>query len=333
MPNDGLWAKDLNSPPISSLAIIVTQKCNLKCSYCLRDANSDEKPNPEISFEKLKNIIISAHRSGCRSTGLTGGEFYLYSKWRELLNLIGQLKWNCLIETNGVIISQDKKILEYTAESIGNKLSMLVSLDNYDERRHDFHRGKESFKKAVETIKLIASQKVKLEVNAIITPGNMMTIKEVQKYVQFCGNLGANSINFGRVVAEARGNNDELILSPTQERQMVCAINECLTKKGNKKIKRGFFRNPGEMSECKRIGREICISPFGLHPCIFHQEIKVGDLDDFDQIIWSEFIPSLNFLQRGSRIGHSRESFTCFDCAKLLPEYFKKLKNTEIISI
>jgi len=333
MPDKNLWAKNSGDSPLNHLPVIVTQKCNLKCSYCLRDANSDKKHNPEIPFEKLKSIILSAHRSGCRSTGLTGGEFYLYSKWRELLSLIGKLRWNCLIETNGIAISQNQELLEYTKREIGKHLSMLVSLDSYDKKKHDLHRGKGSFEKAIKAIKLIASQEICLEVNAVITPGNLLTFDEVQKYVQFSRDLGANFINFGRVVAEARGNNIDLVLSQAQEKQIVSVLNEYLKRSGDKKIRRGFFRNSGHLSECNRIGREICVSPFGLHPCIFHQEIKIGELDDFNRLLWGEFIPSLNLLQKGSRVGHKRDAFTCFDCALSLPKYIKELKKTEIISI
>lgn len=333
MPNEKLWAKNLDYFPLNYLLVILTQKCNLKCDYCLRGANSKKGDDLEIPFEKLKHIIISAHRAGCRGAGLTGGEFYLYSKWQDLVLLLGQLKWNCLIETNGIAISKNSSLLEFTKKAIGNRLSIRVSLDSYNEQKHDLHRGKRTFKKVLEAINLIVLNKIKLDVNAILTPDNLMTNEDVNKYIKFCKKLGVRKISIGRVVAEARGNNQDLILSPTQTKQIVNVLNQYNKENPDSLIARGFFRNKDQGVECNIMGREICVSPFGLHPCIFHQEIIVGDFDDFDKIIWSEFFQSFGLLQKCSRTGHRGESFTCFDCTSLLPEYIRKLKTLKLISI
>ncbi len=319
---------NLANPPINSLSIILTQKCNLKCDYCLRNTNSELKDDPEIPFNTLEQLVILAHRIGCRGCGLTGGEFFLYSKWRQLIALIGAWKWGTLIETNGILISRNPGFLDYLIEHLNSRFQVLISLDSYEERKHDLHRGKNSFRQALKAIKLVKSRGIELHTNIILTPANFMSEKELVNYVKFVKNLGVDVANIGRVVSVGRGTNSKLMLSIHQSNK----IYEILKKHDffNGYVRWGFFNNLDETNGCNRIGRNICISPYGIHPCVFHQEIKMGDFEDFEKIVWSNFFQSLNMFRRGARVGLLRPRFNCGECVNCLPQYLKWIKKTEV---
>ncbi len=169
--------KDCNSSgsPIIGLAIMLTHKCNSGCAYCLRRVDKTRE-SPEINFDILKRLIISAHHFGCRAGGITGGEPFLYPRLKEAITLLGDLNWLVGIETNGKILTPE--ICDFLKQKLGNKLSFLVSLDSFCKKSHDFLRGEGSFDSAVTALKLIKAHDIRVESSAILTPQNFMAEKE-----------------------------------------------------------------------------------------------------------------------------------------------------------
>ena len=319
---------DISKKPITELTIILTHKCNLACAYCLRNANFNWQL--EIPYRKLERIILSSHRLGCRQAGITGGEPFLYSSWPDLIELLGTLKWRVLWETNGLLINE--KILQFIQKNLEGRFTFLVSLDSHKKEIHDKLRGKGSFEKAVSAIKLIKSFNFPLRANAIVTPLTMMTEKDLIDYVNFNKELGVNSLSINRVVALGRGHNQELFsLSEAQVEEIQAIIKKHNFFDGY--LKGGAFHFIEEDQGCKRIGKELCFSPFGIHPCIFQENVKIAELDDFENLIWGNFLGSLDALRLASMSGYRGRFFSCADCLKTMPQYLKNIKNLELIDI
>lgn len=311
-----------------NLAIILTHKCNLNCAYCLRGAGSDEKK--EISYGTLKKIIVAAHRFGVRNTGITGGEAFLYSHWKELVKLLGELKWRVLWETNGVLVNE--KILEFIKKKLGNNISFLVSLDSHKEKVHERLRGKGSFKKALKAIKLIKSHGFRFETNVVLTPLNMMNEKNLVAYVKFTKKLGAYQACFNRVVNLGRGINQKSFGLSDEE---IAKLEHLLKKYNHFKdyinIRDGICRRIEDDNGCERLGSEICVSVSGIHPCVFHEDIKLGGLKDFSKIFLNQqFFKTLNILRMASMAGSRGEYFSCAGCVEYLADYLKKIKEMDL---
>ncbi len=61
--------------PITYLRISVTDKCNLRCVYCMPEAGLPWLRREEIlSYEEIAEIVAAAASVGVRSIRLTGGE-------------------------------------------------------------------------------------------------------------------------------------------------------------------------------------------------------------------------------------------------------------------
>ncbi len=93
--------------PLRSLRLSVTDRCNLRCAYCMPEASYDWLPNPEIlSFEELTRVVHRFVALGVRKVRVTGGEPLVR---RELPTLIAQLAAAPLEElaltTNGVLLA------------------------------------------------------------------------------------------------------------------------------------------------------------------------------------------------------------------------------------
>ena len=63
-PGDGLLA-DAFRRPITYLRISVTDRCNLRCTYCMPEAGLPWIPKAEIlSFEEIERVVRAAARFG-----------------------------------------------------------------------------------------------------------------------------------------------------------------------------------------------------------------------------------------------------------------------------
>lgn len=94
---------------ITYLRVSVTDKCNLRCIYCMPDAGLPWIPKPQmLSYEEIVSLVEAAASVGVRSVRLTGGEPLVRP---DLPRLIGQL---CAIDgiedialsTNGLLLAE-----------------------------------------------------------------------------------------------------------------------------------------------------------------------------------------------------------------------------------
>src|ERR1700722_4639656 len=95
------------SRPITYLRISVTDKCNLRCVYCMPESGLPWLHRDEIlSYEEIARIARAAAMVGVRSLRLTGGEPLLR---RDLSHLVAALSESPGIEdialsTNGLLL-------------------------------------------------------------------------------------------------------------------------------------------------------------------------------------------------------------------------------------
>lgn len=92
---------------INYLRISVTDRCNLRCTYCMPEEGIQFKPHSEIlTYEEMLRIVKLCARSGIRKVRITGGEPLVR---KGIVSFIGKL---CEIEplkevaltTNGVLL-------------------------------------------------------------------------------------------------------------------------------------------------------------------------------------------------------------------------------------
>jgi len=112
-PGDGLLA-DAFRRPITYLRISVTDRCNLRCTYCMHEAGLPWIPKAEIlSFEEIERVVRAAASVGVRSLRLTGGEPLVR---RGLADLVAQLAAvegidDIALSTNGLLLAENVREL------------------------------------------------------------------------------------------------------------------------------------------------------------------------------------------------------------------------------
>ena len=97
-----------------SLRVSVTDRCNIRCFYCMPAGPITFLPRDEIlSYEEIARVVGVAARLGLRKLRITGGEPLVRA---EVWELIARLRSNRLIEeialtTNGMLLAEQAEPL------------------------------------------------------------------------------------------------------------------------------------------------------------------------------------------------------------------------------
>ena len=100
---------DAFARPIDYLRVSVTDRCNLRCTYCMPEAGLPWFPNADtLTFEETERIVRAAASVGVRSIRLTGGEPLVR---RELPRLIARIAAiagidDIALSTNGILLAE-----------------------------------------------------------------------------------------------------------------------------------------------------------------------------------------------------------------------------------
>ncbi|MBV9720226.1 MAG: GTP 3',8-cyclase MoaA [Candidatus Eremiobacteraeota bacterium] len=123
------------SRPITYLRISVTDKCNLRCIYCMPEGGLPWLGREEIlTYEEIAGIVAAAASVGVRSIRLTGGEPLVR---RNLSRLVAQISSTAGIDdvalsTNGLLL--EAQLAELSAAGLRR---INLSLDTLREDRFE----------------------------------------------------------------------------------------------------------------------------------------------------------------------------------------------------
>jgi cyclic pyranopterin phosphate synthase len=105
---------DAFARPIDYLRVSVTDRCNLRCTYCMPEAGLPWIPNADtLTFEEIERIVRAAASVGVRSIRLTGGEPLVR---RDLARLVGRIAAipgidDIALSTNGILLADQAQSL------------------------------------------------------------------------------------------------------------------------------------------------------------------------------------------------------------------------------
>ncbi|RWX51029.1 cyclic pyranopterin monophosphate synthase subunit MoaA [Candidatus Electrothrix marina] len=112
-PSDSTELKDLFSRTVSYLRLSLTDRCNLKCLYCVPEKDRSQcsprlDHNDLLSYEELLRVVRVAVSMGISKLRLTGGEPLVR---RDIMHFIDQLAEidnlnDIRITTNGVLLEK-----------------------------------------------------------------------------------------------------------------------------------------------------------------------------------------------------------------------------------
>jgi GTP 3',8-cyclase len=158
--------KDSYNRVARKLRISVTDKCNMKCIYCMPNGNIKWIEDKEIlNFKEIIRIVSILTQLGIRKIRLTGGEPLLRP---SLVNLISDLKNIENIETismttNGFLLEENINQLKLAGLN-----SLNISLDTFREERFRTLNGISNLNKVLRGIQKARELGVKIKINTVI---------------------------------------------------------------------------------------------------------------------------------------------------------------------
>lgn len=101
--------KDMFQRNINYLRVSVTDKCNLRCIYCMPEEGVELRPHGDIlSLEEIYKIIQSAVLMGIRKVRFTGGEPLVRKGIISLIKMVNEIPEidDIALTTNGILLPE-----------------------------------------------------------------------------------------------------------------------------------------------------------------------------------------------------------------------------------
>ena len=139
-------ADSTDDRPLGSRLWLYTNfDCNLRCDYCCV-RSSPRAPRRELGLERVRRIASEAAELGVNGIFVTGGEPFLLADIGAILDACTAAAPTTLL-TNGMLFAGRR--LETLRSLSRERLTLQISVDSPTAERHDAHRGKGSWARAL----------------------------------------------------------------------------------------------------------------------------------------------------------------------------------------
>lgn len=149
------------------LRISLTERCNLRCQYCMPAEGVQLQPHGHIlTFEEIERLARLFVQAGVNKIRLTGGEPLVRKDVDKLLGRLGQIEGldTFAITTNGLLVP--KKIKSLKAAGIN---LMNISLDTLKPEKFEFITRRKGFDLVLRAIDLaIEHGYTPIKVNCVV---------------------------------------------------------------------------------------------------------------------------------------------------------------------
>lgn len=143
--------------------------CNIECANCYIESSPTNDRLVYISADEVSAFLdqLEVRAWGVREIGFTGGEPFMNSEIIEMARRCLARGYEVLILTNAMRPMMRKSMragLVALRTAFGDRLTLRVSLDHWDAKRHDKERGTGSFAKTLEGMRWLRDARVRMAV-------------------------------------------------------------------------------------------------------------------------------------------------------------------------
>ena len=160
---------DNHGRPINYLRLAVTDRCNLRCFYCMPEEGIKYVPKPHLlTWEEMERVIRILVRMGVDKVRITGGEPFVRRGIMEFLEELSQIEGlqQINITTNGVLTAP----LVPDLKRIGIK-SVNLSLDSLDRQRFFDITRRDEFPNVWQTFEALQAYNISTKINTVVMSG------------------------------------------------------------------------------------------------------------------------------------------------------------------
>lgn len=150
--------------------LAVTDRCNLRCQYCMPAHGIDIVPRQKLlTFKEMYRLIRVLTELGVKKVRLTGGEPFVR---KDFVSFLEMLSFNDLLDainitTNGALISHhiDK------IEKLKKVKNINLSIDSLNQEKFAKITRRDVYPEVYKTFELLEKSSLKLKLNVVVQSG------------------------------------------------------------------------------------------------------------------------------------------------------------------
>ena len=160
--------KDQYGRIIDYMRISITDRCNLRCRYCMPEGVELVSMKNILSYEEIEMVCQAAAKAGIRKFKITGGEPLVRLGCPELIGKIKKIPGveQVTMTTNGVLL------FKYLPELLKNGLDAVnISLDTLDRERYQVITGRDELFRVLESVDQAVDAGIPVKINSVLQKG------------------------------------------------------------------------------------------------------------------------------------------------------------------
>ena len=178
--------KDSFGRVAKKLRISVTDRCNMRCVYCMPDNNTQWLSQTNLlSYEQIIQIVKVFTLFGIENLKITGGEPLIRSDIERLVKNLSSIEHirSLSMTTNGLLLKNKIKSLKNAGLD-----SVYISLDTFDRFRFKEISGVDGLLTVREAINEAINEELTVKLNTVIMRG--WNDDEISNFVKFSRDTG-----------------------------------------------------------------------------------------------------------------------------------------------
>lgn len=164
------------------LRISLTDRCNLRCFYCMPEEGIELMEKPSImSLEEIVEISRSFVNLGVDTIRLTGGEPLIRKNFGFLVEELAKLGVTLKITTNGIVLDKYLDLFQ----RVGLR-KINISLDTLEKSKSVFITKRDYFDRIMENIRKAIDYDFEIKLNVVLIKG--INDMEINQFVELIRN-------------------------------------------------------------------------------------------------------------------------------------------------
>jgi molybdenum cofactor biosynthesis protein A len=174
--------KDNFGRQMEYVRLAVTDRCNLRCQYCMPAQGIDIVPRQELlTFKEMYRLIRVLTELGVNKVRLTGGEPFVR---KDFVGFLEMLSHNDLLEainitTNGALITKHIDRIE----KLGKVKDINLSIDSLSREKFAKITRRDAFPEVYKTLELLEKSSLNLKLNVVVQSG--VNTDEIVDFARF----------------------------------------------------------------------------------------------------------------------------------------------------
>jgi radical SAM protein with 4Fe4S-binding SPASM domain len=188
---EGHYHLDKTNSKIENLTWNATAKCNLNCPFCCNSDSVEPKIADPVSGKEIVSFLceLKPFLASKPSFFILGGEPLLAAEnVFEVAKIAKKIGFSILLSTNGTVLTDE---IAHASAKIGMKIQ--VSIDGPDADIHDAIRGKGTFERCLQGIRVLRKHGVYTIMSMVCRQDNL---EYLQKYYELADFLRVQESRF-----------------------------------------------------------------------------------------------------------------------------------------